>query len=296
MDGPLISVVMPCYKMGQFIAEALESVGKQSYTNWEVIAVDDCGPEDGTREIVEKFAQRHTRHRVEFIRHPENRRLGATRNTAVEAALGKLIAFLDPDDYWLPNHLEAHILARETDPEIDVSGSSMRVLLEDGITGWPQVWGYSAWEASYFPATLSLRSAINPSAVVINRNTFLKAGGFDTSPELHMVEDYDLWFRLQRNRAKFYILPEITGVYRKHEGAATAPSQKEASQQRSEALAAKHYKQWLPSLAFSTYCLSERVGHLENRVKWIEKSLAFRVEAGVRRFMKKLLQLVRTRD
>ena len=48
---------MPCYKMGRFIGEALESVGKQTYTNWEVLAVDDCGPEDGTREAVEGFAK-----------------------------------------------------------------------------------------------------------------------------------------------------------------------------------------------------------------------------------------------
>ena len=296
IDGPLISVVMPCYKMGQFIGEALESVGKQTYTNWEVIAVDDCGPEDGTREMVEKFAKCYPRQRVEFIRHSENRRLGATRNTAVEAALGELVAFLDPDDIWFPKHLELHLKAHLSSSSVDVTGSSMKVLSQDGIAGWPDVWGYSDWEAAYFPSTLSLRSAINPSVSVIKKVTFEKCGGFDTAPELHMVEDYDLWFRLVSIGATFKIIPEVTGVYRRHENAATAPSQRVLSRRRSQELAAKHYKQWLPSLAFSTYCLSERVGHVENRVKWIEKSLAFRIEGGIRRFMKKLLRLVRIRD
>ena len=49
MKQPLVSGIMPCFKMGRFIGEALESVGAQTYTNWEVIAVDDCGPEDATR-------------------------------------------------------------------------------------------------------------------------------------------------------------------------------------------------------------------------------------------------------
>lgn len=66
---PLVSVIMPCYKMGRFIGEALESVGKQTYTNWEVIAVDDCGPEDGTHKIVKDFASKHLDHRIEYIRH-----------------------------------------------------------------------------------------------------------------------------------------------------------------------------------------------------------------------------------
>ena len=68
----LVSVIIPCYKMGGYIAEALESIGKQTYENWEVIAVDDCGPEDGTREIVESFAADQPQHRVEYIRHKEN--------------------------------------------------------------------------------------------------------------------------------------------------------------------------------------------------------------------------------
>ena len=61
---PLVSVIMPCYKMGRFIGEALESVGKQTYTNWEVIAVDDCGPEDGTRKAVEFFAKQFPNNRI----------------------------------------------------------------------------------------------------------------------------------------------------------------------------------------------------------------------------------------
>ena len=71
-DRPLVSIIIPSYKMGRYIGEALESVGKQTYENWEVIAVDDCGPEDGTKEIIESFAACHPQHRIEFIRHQKN--------------------------------------------------------------------------------------------------------------------------------------------------------------------------------------------------------------------------------
>jgi glycosyltransferase involved in cell wall biosynthesis len=65
-------VILPCYKTGQFIGEALESVGVQTYTNWEVIAVDDCGPEDGTRGAVEAFAAKFPDHRILYHRHKLN--------------------------------------------------------------------------------------------------------------------------------------------------------------------------------------------------------------------------------
>ena len=68
-NEPLVSIIIPCYKMGKYIGEALESVGNQTYAHWEVIAVDDCGPEDGTKEIIESFAECHPQHRIEFIRH-----------------------------------------------------------------------------------------------------------------------------------------------------------------------------------------------------------------------------------
>ena len=89
---PLVSVIIPCYKTGRFIGEALESVGKQSYLNWEVLAVDDCGPEDGTREAVKAFAANHPDQRVEYIRHDCNRGVSAARNTGIRAARGSVVA------------------------------------------------------------------------------------------------------------------------------------------------------------------------------------------------------------
>ena len=91
-NHPLVSVIMPCYKMGRFIGEALESVGKQTYTNWEVIAVDDCGPEDGTREALEFFAKQFPNNQIIYHRHEKNGGVSAARNMAIELSRGQYLA------------------------------------------------------------------------------------------------------------------------------------------------------------------------------------------------------------
>ena len=74
--------------MGRFIGDALNSVSKQTYDNWEVIVVDDCGPEDGTREVVDSFAEMHGQHRIEYITHAKNLGVSAARNSGIDVAKG----------------------------------------------------------------------------------------------------------------------------------------------------------------------------------------------------------------
>ena len=97
----LVSVIMPAYKMGQFIGEALDSVGARTYPHWEVIVLDDAGPEDGMRAAVEAFAAKHADRRVEYIRHETNQDVSAARNTAMSAAEGSVLAFLARKP-WMP--------------------------------------------------------------------------------------------------------------------------------------------------------------------------------------------------
>ena len=133
---PLVSVIMPCYKMGRFIGEALESVGAQTYTNWEVIAVDDCGPEDGTREAVEAFAKQFPNHRVIYHRHEKNGGVSAARNTAIELAQGVYLAFLDPDDWWANNKIEKQIKKISESLENVALYSFGKILKQDSYSGY----------------------------------------------------------------------------------------------------------------------------------------------------------------
>lgn len=102
----LVSVIMPSYNTGRFIAETIESVLKQTYKNWELIIVDDCST-DNTDEIVKGYLGDN---RIRYLKNKKNSGAAVSRNRALREAKGKWIAFLDSDDLWHSRKLEQQIL------------------------------------------------------------------------------------------------------------------------------------------------------------------------------------------
>jgi GT2 family glycosyltransferase len=220
MIEKLVSVIIPSFKMGQFISEALDSVGAQTYPHWEVIVVDDAGPEDGTRASVEAFAAKYPDHRVEYIRHDKNQGVGPSRNTACAAANGDLLAFLDPDDYWRAEHLAVASSRFEQEAGIGVCCSPVEVFKVE--TNYRTVWRFQKWHIANFPASLACHNFIQPSAVVMQRKVIELAGGFTSKPKLQHIEDHDLWIRLARMGVRFDFNEQPTCLYRLHNGSAMA--------------------------------------------------------------------------
>ena len=97
----LISVIIPVFNVRPYLAKALESVIRQTYSHLEIIVVDD-GSTDGSGDICDEFAARDER--IKVI-HQENRGLSAARNAGLDRAAGEYIAFLDSDDAWRGRHL-----------------------------------------------------------------------------------------------------------------------------------------------------------------------------------------------
>lgn len=118
---PLVSIVIPAYNAGMFIAETIDSVLAQTYSNWELIIVND-GSTDNTLQIIEKYSA--TDKRISFIT-KQNTGVSDTRNTGIEKVKGEFIAFLDADDVWLPNNLEKKIHCLMKDQKIDFVFSNM---------------------------------------------------------------------------------------------------------------------------------------------------------------------------
>lgn len=106
METALVSIITPSYNSEKFIADTIRSVQRQTYTNWELLIVDDCST-DTTKHIVKDFIEDD--HRVTFHQLGKNSGAGVARNQAVEMAGGKYIAFLDSDDLWLPEKLEKQL-------------------------------------------------------------------------------------------------------------------------------------------------------------------------------------------
>ncbi len=221
MTEVVVSVIVPCYRMGAYIGKALESVGRQTYREWEVIVVDDCGPEDGTAAAAKAFAEAHPEHRVEFIRHEINQGVSAARNTAIAAAKGEWLAFLDPDDYWFEHHLSNAIGLIEKRPDTGVVACSVEAFFMDEKSMGISLWEISDWKISQFPASLMYHNFIQPSAALVKREHLISLKGFDTDPALQHVEDFDLWIRLAEHGVIFAFLREAGCRYRKHAGGAT---------------------------------------------------------------------------
>jgi glycosyltransferase involved in cell wall biosynthesis len=102
----LVSIITPSFNSEKFIAGTIQSVQNQTYQNWEMIIVDDCSS-DKTVSIAEYFANNDNR--ITVYKLDKNSGTGIARNTGLEKALGKYIAFLDADDLWKPNKLEIQI-------------------------------------------------------------------------------------------------------------------------------------------------------------------------------------------
>lgn len=125
----LVSVVMPAYNAAAFIAEALASVQRQSFPQWELLVVDD-GSTDRTPDIV----RAHARHepRIRLLRNARGKGVSGARNTGIEQARGEFIAFLDADDIWEPEKLAAQIaVMRRTGCAL--SATSYRMVNEHGL-------------------------------------------------------------------------------------------------------------------------------------------------------------------
>jgi teichuronic acid biosynthesis glycosyltransferase TuaG len=211
------TVVIPCYKMGAYLEAALTSIKNQTYPNWEIIIVDDCCPENTTSKIVSSFIQQCAPEKVRFFKHNVNQGVSAARNTAISNATGDYIAFLDPDDIWLPNHLSTKLEFFINHPNLNFCFSPA-YLFESTPKKTQAIECPATWEVNSLPYSLGFRCKIALSSVVIRRSHIIL---FDTDPNLQHVEDWDLWLRLSFNGIQLGFSPILTTFYRKHSGGAT---------------------------------------------------------------------------
>jgi len=104
---PLVSIVMPTYNCAKYIEESVVSVIKQTYTNWELIIIDDCST-DNTEDIVKRYCEKDNR--IKYFRLDVNSGAAIARNEGIKCAKGRYIAFLDSDDLWMEKSLRNKFL------------------------------------------------------------------------------------------------------------------------------------------------------------------------------------------
>ena len=109
MEEGLVSVIMPTYNSGRFLAQSIDSILNQSYKHLELLVTDDCSSDSYTIAILKHYAEKDNRVKVVYLK--ENKGPGVARNNAIERAQGQYIAFCDSDDRWMADKLEIQLTA-----------------------------------------------------------------------------------------------------------------------------------------------------------------------------------------
>lgn len=206
---PLVSVIIPAFNMEKHIKETIDSVLFQTYTNLEIIVVDD-GSTDNTAAIV-KFIKDS---RLKYYYQPNSGLPAKPRNKGVELSRGEYIAFLDHDDLWMKNKLEEQMAIMQKKPILALVSTNAFFILDDTKTRTPMIKGL---KSGYFNDKLFLPEIhIIQSTVLMRKSVFIEMQGFDESPDLKAREDYDLWLRTYP-KYPFYHLNECLAYYRKYD-------------------------------------------------------------------------------
>ncbi len=192
MASPLISVIIPAYNAERFIGEALKSVFEQSYSNIEVIVIDD-GSSDNTAGTVQAFSAD-----ILYIRQA-NQGIGGARNTGIRKSSGDYLTFLDSDDLWHPDKLSKQIAFLTSTDDLDMSLAFVEQFIDDSVKDSPDA------------PTLKEANRVMPGYVagtmMISRNAFEKVGYFNT--ELKVAEFVDWIDRFKSTDMQYAVMQEV---------------------------------------------------------------------------------------
>jgi glycosyltransferase involved in cell wall biosynthesis len=184
MSSPLVSVIIPTYNRSTFVRQAVDSVLKQTFSDFELIVIDD-GSTDTTRENLLEYQGRIRYH------YQPNQGVSKARNQGLGLAGGRWIAFLDSDDLWLPGKLEAQVDFFSRNPLASVCQTE-ELWIRNGRRVNPGK-KHQKFSGDIFAPSLRL-CLVSPSAVMIKKEVFEQVGCFDEA--LPACEDYDLWLRI----------------------------------------------------------------------------------------------------
>lgn len=201
----LVSVITPVYACEKYLPSAIESVLAQTHTNWEMILVDDCSP-DNSAAIIFEYQKKDPR--IKYLKNPTNCGAAVARNAALAEAQGRYIAYLDADDIWLPDKLE-HQLEFMEQNSVAFSCCDYEKIESDGS---------SLNKIIHMPKTITYEQLL--------RNTIIQTVGVivDTChadrallvmPNVRRGQDSATWLQLLRNGVRFVGQNEVLAQYRR---------------------------------------------------------------------------------
>lgn len=202
-----VSVIVPTYNRAHLIGDSIKSVLAQTYSDFELVIVDD-GSKDNTAEVIAAFSDP----RIRYIYQPNRGRSNA-RNHALSLATGKYITFLDSDDLYCPDKIKLQVDYLDSHPGVGMVYTSAHCINEEGemlahkyiasVSGL--IYGSIAF---FTPVTITLPTVMTYKAVMDH------VGGFDEG--LHRFEDTDMWRRISKS-FRIEAMPDFTCLLRTHD-------------------------------------------------------------------------------
>lgn len=202
--NPLISIITPSYKTKGGLRKSIESVLNQTYSNYELIIVDDNNPDTEERHFTEELMSLYQNNsRIVYIKHEQNRNGAAARNTGFRASRGEYIAYLDDDDEFMPEKLEKEVLFLEQNNEYDAV--YCRLLINGTVNKM------IPFEGNCLVEILSDMTRMQTSTLMFRRHAIETIGGFDESFRRH--QDYELLVKFFSYGFKIGFINEPLAIY-----------------------------------------------------------------------------------
>jgi len=202
MQSPLVSIITPCYKASATLSKTVESILAQTFTDWELLLVDDCSPDD-TCDKAQAYCEADSR--IHLIRQQKNGGAAVARNAGIGQAKGRYIAFLDADDSWHPEKLERQIKLMQVN-NWPLSFTSYTRVNENG----------DIINEVGVPKTVSYRQLLKTNVIGCSTAIYdSKTIGKVHMPDMRKRQDFGLWLRILKVTPKgFGINGEPLTVYR----------------------------------------------------------------------------------
>jgi glycosyltransferase EpsE len=183
-----ISVIMGIYNCGDTLAEALDSILAQTYTQWNLIMCDD-GSTDNTYAVAETYCRRYPEKMI-LLKNDRNMGLNFTLNRCLEEVDGEYVARMDGDDLSMPDRLEKEIAALRAHPDLMIVSTAMQHFDESGV------WGMGTVIPFPQPEDFVLGTPFCHAPCLVRRDAYEAVEGYTDKPEFLRAEDYELWVKM----------------------------------------------------------------------------------------------------
>ena len=181
MDAPTVSIVLPTYNGSRYLAGAIQSCLDQTFTDFELILVDDCSTDESPR-IIAEFAEKDER--IRTVRHEQNKRLPGAINTGMSMSRGRYLTWTSDDNLYRPNAVAEMVAALDREPEVAMVYAGATFIDADGKPQGPM---------AIAPPDQLAHTSVVGACFLYRREVYDTIGGYDE--KLFLVEDWDYWMR-----------------------------------------------------------------------------------------------------